>query len=296
MHAWYVKRGEKLIGPFPAGQISQSLLLGRLVLKDEISHDKKKWLTIGDVPDLIPDVLKMDANDPQVRERLQAAKRWADERRNEDRRVDEEREESSDRRQDEAMQLREYRSHRESSLSQSRHRQVISSLVLILLLIVLGSIFYNSLSDSPEPLLVKANCEAAPAPGVNWSHCRMSGLHMIKRDLHGAVMDSSFLTGANLFGSNLSGVSLAYADLSLARLGFTDMRNAKLKGANLQGADLSNAELTGADLSYADLQGANLENTNLQQVKLANTIWTDGRVCLPDSVGECRSPNKQALR
>ena len=43
--AWYIrtKSGDETKGPFPGGQISQEILLGRHKLDDEVSHDKEEW-------------------------------------------------------------------------------------------------------------------------------------------------------------------------------------------------------------------------------------------------------------
>lgn len=75
-----------------------------------------------------------------------------------------------------------------------------------------------------------------------------------------------------------------------AELDSTDLRAADLCSANLAGADLSGANLSGADLSPGTkyLSGANLTGTNLTGANLSGTIWTDGRVCGDNSIGECK--------
>jgi hypothetical protein len=40
-NAWYVRRNNQIKGPFPAGQIAQSLILGRFSLQDEVSLDRQ---------------------------------------------------------------------------------------------------------------------------------------------------------------------------------------------------------------------------------------------------------------
>ena len=77
---WYLRSHGQVKGPFPAGLVSRYILLGRINDGDEVSSDGNEWIVIRDVPELIPQVLKGDASDPIVLERLQAARRWADER------------------------------------------------------------------------------------------------------------------------------------------------------------------------------------------------------------------------
>ena len=77
---WYLRKNGEVKGPYPAGLISRYILLGRINDGDEVSGDGEEWLVIRDIPELIPDVMKGDASDPLVQERLQAARRWADER------------------------------------------------------------------------------------------------------------------------------------------------------------------------------------------------------------------------
>ncbi len=281
MHVWYIKRQGKIKGPFPAGQISQSLLLGRLVLQDEVSHDKQTWQTIAEVPELVPEVLKVEQLDPTQQERLRAARRWADERR-EDRRG-ESRSEVKDRRES-ASPLRDTSPSTHEMDSPWRVGNLIIPGLASLLLV---GLIYAVWIYSPKPVTSGSHCDERPTKGVNWSHCRLAGLQAIRSELQGAVLDSAQMNGANLLGSNLANASMAYVDLSMSYLSYANLSDANLKGANLQGADLTHAKINNADLSYADLQNAQIDNAEIKGVRLGNAIWVDGRTCKAESLGAC---------
>ena len=70
---WFVRRGAKMKGPFPAGVIANHILLGRIREGDELSSDRKEWLPLSEHQELIPDVMKADLSDPYNQERLAAA-------------------------------------------------------------------------------------------------------------------------------------------------------------------------------------------------------------------------------
>lgn len=287
MH-WYVRNKNKVIGPFPTGQIQQAVLLGRISAMAEVSRDQEEWTPLRHCPQLIPDVMKGDTNDEHMRERLAAARRWADERRRERRDGEEDpARKGPGRRNQESYTTLEYRDHREAvtqSLIPSREKVV---LVMLFVLIVLGAGVYAGFHWIPKAPATP-QCEAEARPGVNWRQCNKAGLQLLKTDLSQAQLNSANLQGANLFGTTFVHADLSYADLSSSNLSFTDFQQASLKGANLRAADLSKANFTAADLSYADLQGAKLADTHLDGANLSDTIWVDGRTCLKGSVGVCR--------
>lgn len=287
MH-WYVRQDNRISGPFPGGQISQSLLLGRMSLKDLVSKDKEEWHPVVDFPELIPDILKADPNDPQVQQRLAAARRWADERRQERRDPAEPERIVAGRRGGEDYETLEYRQTREQNMRHLKRRAERNwgALVLVVILLI-GGLYagFRYVPQQPD----EPDCNAPPAPGVNWRYCNMAGLQQIKANLKEANLNSSYLMGANLFGSELRDADLAYANLAQANLSFTDLQGATLKGANLRGSDLTEANLQNADLSYANLEGAKLRQTNLENVQLDNAIWVDGSQCQAKSLGRCIS-------
>lgn len=278
---WYLRRSGKIKGPFPAGQISQYVLLGRISTEVEASQDKEVWVPIKRLPELIPEVMvaALDDEDREAQRRLQAARRWADERRG----LDEEWEQA-DRRNPIASEHSRM-AHAFPIRQVSLYRWMIGVSVFVML-VVFGVMQYTSDFELQGEQAV-VNCKEKPAPGVNWSNCRMSGLQLLKSDLKGANLYSAVLYGSNLYGSNLSSANLSYADLSMTNLSYVEFLHAILKGASLHNADLTNTDLSEADLSYADLTGAKLQGAILTGSRLGNTIWIDGRTCLPDSVGIC---------
>src|SRR3569832_663567 len=80
IHVWYVRRKGEVKGPYPAGLITRYILLGRIREDDELSPDGSVWTLVQEHRELIPDVIKAAATDPAAQQRLDAARRWADER------------------------------------------------------------------------------------------------------------------------------------------------------------------------------------------------------------------------
>lgn len=70
-NAWYIRSQSDggVRGPFPGGQISQEMLLGRYKLDDEVSHDKEEWLCIREVPELVPEIFTENRDDPDFKNR-----------------------------------------------------------------------------------------------------------------------------------------------------------------------------------------------------------------------------------
>ena len=275
--------------------ISRYLLLGRVGDSDEVSGDGEAWVAIKDVPELIPDVMKGDASDPLVRERLEAARRWADER-NTDRRErgsgqrspDENRRES-DRRELEQSSILDHRGRRaDRQLEPFADYQGRWTMLMIAGTIAIVAGIFLLLYKPPPPQL-GADCRSPAAPDVNWSNCVLDGAHLAGLNLSGASLYSASLTAANLRHSKLKGSDLSYAALSIADLEGADLRGATLIGAKLRQAKLKNARLDNANLSYADLTGADISGTSMHGTKLGNAIWVDGRHCLPGSVDGCQS-------
>jgi len=285
---WYIRSNDKVTGPFPAGQIQQFLLLGRVKLDAEVSTDAVEWKPLQHYPGLIPDVMLADPNDEHARERLAAARRWADERRKERRTDDDPQRLGPGRREPEPDATLKYRSQREAvtnALRPGRERYVLSLIFVAALLLAGALAAFNWIPEQPAA----AQCEREAGPGVNWHSCHKAGIQLIQQDLSGAIFNAAVLQGANLFGCNLSGADLAYADLSRSNLSFADLQRATMKGANLRNADLSQANLENTDLSYANLQHATVKDASFNGTDLSHAIWLDGRTCLPGSVGACKT-------
>lgn len=295
---WYTRRGEEIRGPFNVGLIQRYVLLGRLRGTDEVSIDKVDWTPLADVPELIPQVMQADLDDPLARERLLAAKRWADERLGCDRRMlcrpdagggVTERRKSNERRGPEPEEEVRYRVSRAQSQTPPRRSQL--RFFGSLLAVAIAAVFIILTFTLPPPPDERAvNCGAPPRPGVNWSNCRLEGMQLAGADLRRANLTSADLSGANLQGSNLEGADLSFAKLSIADLRNANLDGARLKGANLTSARLSGADLRRADLSYASLRAADLTKVRLEGAVLDNAFWLNNAVCAPGSIGKCRLP------
>jgi uncharacterized protein YjbI with pentapeptide repeats len=257
------------------------IILGRIVAEDELSADGLNWLPLPELPELIPPVMRGDSA-----ERLQAARRWENERGADSGDgvddVDGERRQSQD--EVPAPALR----HEDISLQIARRRRLRRSAaaVAFLLLAAFGvAVLLHTPAEPPSD----SDCLLTAHPGVNWNHCAMDGRILAGSDLSGASMNSMSLNGADLSAVRLAGADLSFSNLSRADLRSADLRGARLLGASLRNADLTGARLDRADLAYADLRGALLLSAGLEQARLDSAIWIDGRVCGPGSLGECKT-------
>jgi len=290
-HVWYLRNKGAITGPFPAGQISQLLIVGRLSVEDEVSYDKDEWFTIEEIPALIPDVLNETDTDQQP-ERLAAARRWADERR-EERREDSPQtpsRKSKGRRQDESAQELEYRQHRESIYKKFREQPKMAVAKLVLFTGILLAVLWGSFNYSPLNIVNESDCSAQPRKGVNWRNCNKLALIAIRADISESDLNSVVLRDANLFASNFTKSRMDYSDLSGSNLSFAVFKQANLKGANLKKSDLRRADFSDANLSYADFTNASIVDAIFKGADLSNAIWIDGSQCQKGSFGQC---NKQ---
>lgn len=293
---WYTRRGKEIRGPFHAGLIQRYILLGRLRASDEVSRDKEQWTPISQMPDLIPHVMQADQEDPLARERLMAAKRWADERLHPDRRaqgqfandeMEAERRTSDERRGDEEEQELRYRASKAQRLAPKSRNRLLNT-VGVLIALTLAGVFIGLTVTAKLPVSDKgADCGAPPRPKVNWSNCRLEGMQLAAANLHAANLSSADLSAANLAGSRLIEADLRFAKLSIANLRDANLGHAQMKGVNLINAMLSGADLRNADLSYANLRGADLAGAKLEGAVLDHAIWVNDEVCAPGSVGHC---------
>lgn len=285
---WYIRTENTVKGPFPEKQLQESLLLGRVDLNTPVSKDKSEWHPLRMFPELVPEVMQGDPADVQARQRLDAARRWADERRAERRDPDDPSRLGDGRREPESYVAQEYRQHREQAISRFKQRpdRQLAGIVGIVVVILIGLYAgFTFIPSQPEA----ANCAAEPGPGINWRHCQLAGLQAINQDFSGASMNSVNLQSANLAGADFSHADLSYANLLSANLSFTRFAGTGLKGANLRQTDLSKADFSNADLSYADLTGADISGAVFTGTKLSHVIWVDGQVCTPESVGYCQA-------
>lgn len=290
-HLWYTRRGGEIRGPFSAGLVSRHILLGRICLDDELSQDRETWTAVSAVPELIPEAMRVDPDDPLAQERLHAARRWADERLRERRGPNDivpagVSRRSGDRRQQEPVEVVRHRTAkagRDAGQTARFNGKWAAIVIGGIVLFVSGLLFLS------QPVSENAawDCTVSAHPGVNWSDCRMEGVHLDKADLTGARLRNVNLSGASLREGRLKGSDLSFATLSIADLSAADLQEAVMLGVSLRNADLRNAKLQGADLSYADLSGARLEGANLEGARLDHAIWVDKSVCAKGSLGRC---------
>lgn len=288
---WYVRRENVTHGPYPAGLVTRYILLGRILSTDDVSPGHDVWNKVAEVPELMPEVLQLNMDDPVSRQRLMAAKRWADERMADDRRqsrmgVQRDRR-SQDRRatRDEVeVRHRDVGEITREKRIRTKKDRVLAGLIATGIVVAVAVAMFIV---KPRISGTVVDCNAAPNAGVNWSNCHKEGARLSNANLIGAIMTNMSLGNADLEGSQLVKADLSFSIMSLASLRQADLRQAVMVGVNLRQSDLGNADLEGADLSYADLSGANINGARLDNAKLDNAIWIDGRTCVPGSTGQC---------
>ncbi|MBD3609869.1 MAG: pentapeptide repeat-containing protein [Gammaproteobacteria bacterium] len=277
----YTRRGEEISGPFPAGQITRYILLGRVRLDDELSEDQISWKRVSGWDNIVPDVLNLDMSIPENREKLEAAKRWADERR-----VGRE-DGKQERRAPETEEIVHYREVREQVIEHSR-RPLHGTLFLLLTLTVVATILWFAYLYTPSDDYAVADCQAPAGPGVVWNNCNMDGRSLHAADLSSAHIENASLNLAKADKANFTSSKLSYSSFNSASLQDANFSSAQMVGASLRNSDLRGANLNNANLAYADLTDALLEGTDLKGVILDHAYWIDGTKCAPGSKGECK--------
>lgn len=310
---WYTRRGHKIRGPFPSALITRYLLLGRVTETDEISIDQINWIPVSDVPELIPEELKADMNDPVMRERLIMAKYREDERQYGDRRAhqdDTEKDQRAgrDRRRREPAEVIQHRAVRTEVLKAGRTNKETSTKRIIFLLLSIVVITVMVLIYKPESKTVVLNCDSTPGPHSIWNNCNLEGVILSQLDLSESKIRNANLIGAKINNTLLKGSDLAYTNLATAQLIDSDLHQAIMLGTVLRNADLSRTNLANANLSYAVLEGANLSDVSLKQADLrfadltganvtrtdfsgadlTNAVWVDKSICASGSIGQCK--------
>lgn len=290
---WYIKKEEKITGPFPGKMISDFLILGRLSLNDEISLNQRIWRTIDNYPELVPEEIVGELTSPEAQEKLRLAQLRVDERSSYDRRTGHqqqpgERRDEKDRRSPEAVTEVRYRVNKNDGIRQIRtdrpyYPYVIGSIIAFFL------VMWFVLENAPPPpgaeLEVQVKCSGAARPAVDWSHCGLQSSDLSRQNLARANLRNVNLSHSNLMATVLNGADLAFAKLDGIKLDHAQLANANLQRSNLSGSSLQNANLQGANLNGADITGADFTGANLSQA-----IWVDGQQCAELSVGSCNKP------
>ena len=281
-HAWFIKHGEKVTGPFPAKLLLKWRILGRVRADTLVSVDQRQWLQAGVVAEIDPVQQYGDPSDPLVKERIAAVIRWEDERYIE--RAEGAATQSASRGTHASRLEQEARARDEMYTRQAR-QQTRQTWLFALTVLIAGAAawpYLPRMTNATPP-----DCAAPPAPEINWSYCKLDGVMLRQAALERAQMQNSSLVRANLQQANLAAADLSFADLSLATFNNSLLRGSKLTGANLRGALLISVDMTNADLSYANLSQADVDNAVFTGAKLDKTIWIDGRICAVGSVGKC---------
>ncbi|MCG8068160.1 MAG: pentapeptide repeat-containing protein [Candidatus Thiodiazotropha taylori] len=141
-----------------------------------------------------------------------------------------------------------------------------------------------------ETAYVNSICKLEPEAQCSWAiliDTKAPGVDMRESSLASARLDRSNFERANFSHAIFQLANLKDTNLMLSNLEYAHMHGVNLQNANLMLANLTGASLFDADLSGADLRGANLQGAILIKAKFDNAIWTDGRVCSEDSIGQC---------
>lgn len=282
--AWYIRShaGAETKGPFPGGQISQEILLGRHQIDDEVSHDREEWFAIREVPELLPDIFTENRDEPGFKDRLDAARRWADERRGIS-----DIDNQTERRANVSYESEEIkRLHRLATTVKKKSSPLATFVQLSFVLLAIITVIVLAFQYSPEDEDT-IDCNVPAKQGVNWSSCKFIGAQLFKKELIAANLMNANLQTANLQSSNLSLANLKYAQLHLTNLINVNFTKANLTGADMMGANLSGAVFRQANLSYVNFRDAIINDTDFSKARLDNAIWVDGRTCRVNSIGSC---------
>ena len=292
---WYTRRDDTIKGPFPSGTIRRFVVLGRVLLTDEVSSDQQQWQLVKDVPEVVSPAIRKAIVEGDTAYLL-AARLCEDERAGRERRTVQgdigfAQQRKDERRRLEPDLLQKHRTAKTDLRELKRQRKFPIMGMIAVTFPVLAAIGFGLLRDVP-PTEPDPDCAARASPGINWRNCLLDRLHAESGDLRGATLNNARLREARLSGTNLSHGDLQYADFSGADLSYTDLSGALMKGTELRGSDLSNADLTNTDLSFANLTGANLGGADITTTRFDNAIWTDGVRCEVGSVGGCGTAHK----
>lgn len=250
---WYVRRGTRIRGPFPATVLLRALTAGRLLEGDQVSHDLRQWMP----PAALVAQASPSAQSPRG-DGLASSPAPT-------------------------MAPRSAYVARLLAQRDNRALQVLMVGAMVVAVVVAG---VGLDSQAPVP---HADCAAPAGPGVNWSSCNLGKVALDGADLRGATLRGAQMAGSSLRGARLPDADLAYVDLSGGSLAYAGLARVNLMGANLNGADISNADLHAANLSYTNFTNADIGGARLDGANLDNAIWIDGSLCRPGSTGRCES-------
>ncbi len=268
---WYVKVKGKVKGPFATGLISKDILLGRIHPSDLLSQDREVWRKASTIREVLPEVIKY-RNEPNYKERLRAARRWADER-------------DTVREIDDNGQSKHYQPRKKVTHLRIKTTSIVG---LLGVAAIISGIIFVMFMFTPDNPLAKIDCFAPIAAGASFDGCHLPRKDFSRLNLKSISLKNALLKNTRFTYTDLSGSHLDYANLSHADLSHAKLIQASLRAADLRGAYLNATDLSQADLSYADLSGAKAARINLSGTLLNQTIWFDGQVCKKGSVSQCQ--------
>lgn len=278
---WYIRQSGQVHGPFTVGHVKREVLLGHIAAKDEISHDQRHWTHIDEHPELIPTVMKADMSDPLARDRLAAARRWADDGEHDHHTLSEQMNFDHDDEDHAPGSLIT------KKLEQRRHRQWQNRAFFLLLVVVISAGFFQYFSTATPVTEQPVDCSVIPVKGIDLSNCFLQNIDFAAMDISHAIIKNANLNNTALMNANLASADLSYSLLLQSDLESASLRNAILTGADFNRANLRNVDLSGADLSYANLLAADIRGANFNGAKLGNTRWVDGSICPRGAVSRC---------
>ena len=263
---WYLKKNNKITGPFAKGLIQQYIILGRIHANDLVSQNKESWRKVSSIADLIPDQIKYK-NEKNYTERLKAAKRWADDR------------------GDARGEIKESFNQRKNVTHIAIHTLGLKTLTFFILLLTLGlgAAFYFT----PENQAELVNCQLKPVPSIILDGCDLSGKNFANLDMQYTSLKNTQMIKTNLNQAILSHSQMQYSQLDKSNLSGAKLNNADLTAVSLTESVLHNTDLSYANLSYANLKGAKAKDVKLKGTILSKTVWFNGKICASTSIGRC---------
>ncbi len=126
------------------------------------------------------------------------------------------------------------------------------------------------------------NCDADPAPMVNWSGCDKSEILLDGENMEGAILIGTDFSDAVLIDSDFSGAIMKDADLTGAVLDGVVLRKSELSGADFSGAILLFVDLSYANAPMADFDGAGLYVVLARDSNLKEAVFTETEMIVVD--------------
>lgn len=222
---WYLKKGEKIFGPFAAAKVRHFLIEGKIDLRDGVSRDKKNWGFLLSQPEVVP----LQMRDP------------------------------------EAFANADVTDELDPGKKGSLWMPIILAIVLIGGAISASMMFQGSenadLPDctaEPAPGInwnscnkrsmsaENSNLDGLSAINVVMSGVKMSGSSFKNAQLRYALFEEADLSYSDFTGASLKGANLHGADLTNVIFTGSDMRYADLSDTRLGGVQMINTRLDGA--------------------------------------------------